>query len=430
MGVKIEFPEKLEFLFKPSRYKVLYGGRGGAKSWGVARALLIRGAQSPIRVLCAREFQSSIQDSVHRLLGDQINALGLGDFYEVQKSSIRGINGTEFSFEGIRHNVSKIKSYEGADICWVEEADQVSKSSWDVIVPTIRKSCSEIWATFNPQLETDETYKRFIINPPPDSIVVKVNYSDNPWFPDVLLREMEHLKLTDRDAYLNIWEGNCRVALEGAIYAKEMRAAIESGRITRVLPNPLKPIDTFWDLGKRDHTAIWFAQLTLGEYRILRFYQNRGQDLKHYADYLRDTGYNLGTIWLPHDAEHDRLGSVTIEKQLRNMFPTCRVRVIPRMARKTLGIAAVRTIFPNCYFDEELTADGRQCLTHYRYEVDPDTKQYSDNPLHDEYSDGADAFAQLALAIKEPKSEVAALVRTKTIEIGRNNDRRLGWMGN
>src|SRR5438045_2998697 len=128
----VEFPKKLEGLFSPSRYKELRGGRGGAKSWGVARALLLQGAKTPLRVLCAREFQNSIRDSVLKLLADQVDALGLGHFYEVQTQAIKGINGTEFAFEGLRQNISRIKSYEAVDRVWIEEAQTVSKNSWDI----------------------------------------------------------------------------------------------------------------------------------------------------------------------------------------------------------------------------------------------------------------------------------------------------------
>ena len=154
-----QFPLKLQCLFSPeySRYRVLWGGRGSGKSWGAARALLIKGVQKPIRVLCAREFMSSMRDSVHKLLCDQIIELGLTDFYEITQSSIRAKNGTEFSFIGLKNNVANVKSYEGVDICWVEEAQTVSRLSWDVLIPTIRKEGSEIWITFNPLLETDDT---------------------------------------------------------------------------------------------------------------------------------------------------------------------------------------------------------------------------------------------------------------------------------
>jgi phage terminase large subunit len=150
LTVNAEFPEKLACLFKPNRYKVLYGGRGGAKSWGIARALLIMASNKPLRILCARELQMSIRDSVHKLLSDQIETLQLSGFYEIQNSSIKGLNGSEFSFAGLRSNVAQIKSYEGVDICWVEEAQTVSKGSWNVLIPTIRKDGSEIWVSFNP----------------------------------------------------------------------------------------------------------------------------------------------------------------------------------------------------------------------------------------------------------------------------------------
>ena len=203
-------PEKLGFLFEPSRYKVLYGGRGSGKSWGVARALISTALQKPIRVLCAREFQNSISDSVHALLADQIKSMGLEGFFTIQNTAIYGANGSEFLFAGLKHNITKIKSFEGVDVCWVEEAQTTSKSSWDVLIPTIRKENSEIWMTFNPELDTDETYKRFIVAPPVNATVKKVNYSDNFWFPQVLRDEMEDLKARDLDAYLNVWEGNTR----------------------------------------------------------------------------------------------------------------------------------------------------------------------------------------------------------------------------
>src|SRR5690606_19695553 len=163
-----EFPSKLKPLFQPYRYKVAYGGRGATKSWGFARALLIQGAQRKLRILCTREVQKSIKDSVHSLLSDQIQAMGLGHIYQVLQTEIRGVNGTEFLFAGLStQTVESIKSYEGVDICWVEEARAVSKRSWSILIPTIRKEGSEIWVSFNPELDTDETYVRFVVNPPP-----------------------------------------------------------------------------------------------------------------------------------------------------------------------------------------------------------------------------------------------------------------------
>ena len=135
-----EFPDPLQVLFEPRRYKVLYGGRGAGRSWGVARALLLLGTQRPIRVLCCRELQKSISESVHKVLGDQIIALGLEAFYDVEVAKIKGKNGTTFSFEGIKNNATAIKSYEGIDYCWVERGEQsLQKSSWGILTPTIRE---------------------------------------------------------------------------------------------------------------------------------------------------------------------------------------------------------------------------------------------------------------------------------------------------
>ena len=259
---KVQYPYKLSCLFEPARYKILYGGRGGAKSWGVARALLSLGTKknNPIRVLCAREFMTSMKDSVHKLLSDQINELKLNFFYDITQNSIRGLNGTEFAFVGLKNNVANVKSYEGIDICWVEEAQTVSKTSWNVLIPTIRKEKSEIWITFNPELESDETYQRFVVNPPQDSIVQKINWQDNPWFPETLRLEKDALKNRDPAAYNNVWEGLCRLTVDGAIFANEMNMAELQGRITRVPYDATKPVHAVFDLGWADHTAIWFVQ--------------------------------------------------------------------------------------------------------------------------------------------------------------------------
>jgi phage terminase large subunit len=208
--VKVELPEAFQFLTQPARYKVAYGGRGSAKSWSVARVLCLLAASKPVRILCARELQSSIRDSVHRLLADQIEALNLSARLEIQNAEIRGVNGSLFIFEGLRHNTTKIKSMEGIDICWVEEAERVSEESWKILVPTIRKPGSEIWVTFNPEQETDPTYTRFVKNPPPDAIVRKVNHDQNPWFPIELRKEMEYDYRVDPDSAAHIWGGECK----------------------------------------------------------------------------------------------------------------------------------------------------------------------------------------------------------------------------
>lgn len=206
----VDFPISYQFLFKPSRYKVMYGGRGSAKSWSVAKALLLLGYSKPLQILCAREIQRSISDSVHTLLVKQIDDMGLGAFYDITKDIIRGANGTTFIFKGLKANRQEIKSMEGIDIAWVEEAQAVSAESWDILIPTIRRDKSEVWITFNPLDEDDATYQRFVVNPPNNAVVKKINYYDNPFFPNTLREEMEWLKAKDYQSYLHIWEGEIR----------------------------------------------------------------------------------------------------------------------------------------------------------------------------------------------------------------------------
>ena len=208
--MQVTFPTAYEELFKPHRYKVYYGGRGGGKSWEFARALLLLGYDRKLRILCTREIQRSISDSVHKLLTEQIDALGLNYFYAITRDSIKGANGTEFIFKGLHANSQEIKSTEGVDICWVEEAMSVSEDSWAVLIPTIRNEGSEIWITFNPRDENDPVYRRFITNGAGGAYVRKINYDENPYFPETLRKEMEWLKAHDYQEYLHVWEGELR----------------------------------------------------------------------------------------------------------------------------------------------------------------------------------------------------------------------------
>jgi len=397
---KAEFPEKLSLLFDKARYKILYGGRGGAKSWGVARALLILGCKSQLRILCAREFQTSIKDSVHKLLSDQIFALGLESFYEITQTNIRGRNGSEFAFVGLKNNVANIKSFEGVDICWVEEAQTVSKTSWNVLIPTIRRESSEIWITFNPELETDETYQRFVVSPPANSFVQKINWSDNPWFPETLDLERLALKQRDPEAYNTVWEGICRVTVDGAIFAKEMQMAELENRLTRVPYDSIKPVHVVFDLGWADHTALWFVQFIGMEIRLIRYMQANQQTISWYLSEMQKFGYFFDTLWLPHDAATKNLGTGrSIEEIVRSAGH--KVQILDRVP-VTDSINAARTIFNRCYFDRENCDEGLQCLRHYRYDVDEDGS-WSQKPLHDQYSHGADAFRMLGLMVNEPK---------------------------
>lgn len=399
---RIRFPKKFEALFQPEkvRYRIFYGGRGGAKSWCFARALLAKGTKQPMRILCAREFQTSIKDSVHKLLSDQIYELNMESFYEITQTTIRGINGTEFIFAGIKNNTNNIKSIEGIDVCWVEEAQSVSANSWNVLIPTIRKQDSEIWVSFNPELPTDDTWKRFVESPPESSVVVKVNWNDNPWFPETLNLERLSLKSRDLSAYNNVWEGATRNTVDGAIFGKEMEQAELENRITTVPYDPSKPCHAVFDLGWADNTACWIIQYVGFDIRVLRYFEDNQKTIQHYLSLMQTFGYIYDTIWLPHDGAAKSLGTgKSIEEIVR--ATGLKVQILDRVPI-TDSINAARTIFPRCYFDRKNTEEGLNCLRHYRYDVD-EHGTFSQKPLHDIYSHGADAWRYIGLMVNEPK---------------------------
>jgi len=204
--VSVDIPEAFQFLLEPHRYKSAYGGRGRGASWSFARVLLTLASYQKKRILCTREYQNSIKDSVYKVLCDQIDELNLNPYYNISKTEIFSKIGSEFIFKGLQHPL-EIKSIEGIDIVWLEEAQNVSEESWRFLIPTIRKDNSEIWLSWNTGEEKDPTYQRFVINKPPDCVSKLLTFKDNPFFPETLRKEMEHCRRVDRDAYLHIWEG-------------------------------------------------------------------------------------------------------------------------------------------------------------------------------------------------------------------------------
>lgn len=218
--IVVELAEPIRKLFTGrARYRIAYGGRGSTKSWGFARMLIARAYQKPLRILCVRELQNSIKDSVHKLLADQIRLLKLPGF-TITNDSIRHVNGSEFIFKGLRTNAHEVKSMEGIDICWPEEAQKISNDSWEVLIPTIRKQGSEIWITLNPEYKSDATSQRFIENTPPDSKIIKINYDQNPWFTEALDKERLYLKRIDPIAYENVWLGEYKDPAHGGRVVK------------------------------------------------------------------------------------------------------------------------------------------------------------------------------------------------------------------
>ncbi len=396
--MNIDFPAKLSPLFQPNRIKAAHGGRGSGKSWAFAQALLIQAAQKPLRILCAREVQKSIKDSVHRLLTDQIQALGLGPLFEVLETEIRGKNGSLFLFAGLsQHTVESIKSFEGCDRCWIEEAQTVTKRSWDVLTPTIRKDGSEIWITMNPDMETDETYKRFVTDAPAGSFVVQMNWADNPWFPSVLEKERLETLRRDPDSYANIWEGQPKRVSEGAIYKLEIERLYAENRVRPVPYDPLLKVHTVWDLGFADSMAIGLWQRQSSELRCIGYIEDNRQTLDYYVGELEKLPYRWGTDFIPHDgrARDFKTGKST-EEHLTAMGRA--VQVLP-MTGIEEGIKAARLIFPRVYFDSEKTGRLVEHLKRYQRSINQRTMEPG-APLHDEHSHAADMFRYAAMAVE------------------------------
>ena len=216
-------------LYAVARYKVLYGGRGSGKSWAIADYIIFKAAYGKFRILCTREIQGSIKDSVYRLLCDRIYFHKLQHMFIIQRDSITSLYGSEIIFKGLRQNISEVKSTEGINICWVEEAEKVVKDSWDILIPTIfRKDDSELIISFNPEDENSDTYTRFVekdgrpVNMP-DLLSCFVNWWHNPWFPQMLKREMQWCRKNDSEKYEHVWGGRPKKYGQAVIFKNKLR---------------------------------------------------------------------------------------------------------------------------------------------------------------------------------------------------------------
>jgi phage terminase large subunit len=422
----IVIPKAFKELFSPKRYKVYYGGRGGAKSHNFARALLVQGMQEPLRIICCREIQKSIDDSVHALLSDIIKEYNLEWFYKVQSKNISGINGTEIKYRGLRHNTTDLKSLEGADRLWIEEAENVSNGSYEIVIPTVRKENSEIWVSFNPKNPTDPTWKRFVQKESDRILAKKVSWRDNPFFPQVLEDERRELEQDDPEAYEHIWEGEFDTRYSGAVYAKKVAKLRELGRIThRVKHDPNFPVYVTFDLGWGDATAMIFYQVGEGEVFIIDYYENNTEDIRHYAEVLygkeiiideRDLTsgevlswhfgadiekhshrkeYHYEAIFLPHDSKNRTLaaeGRNVIGQVQKFGFKAFYIEATSDRNRHEATWATL----PKCWIDDERCEDLIEALMYYHFEYDDDRKVFKEKPVHDWSSHACSAMELLS----------------------------------
>lgn len=394
----IDLPRAYRGLLDPHPYKIFHGGRGAGKSWAFADVLLLKGIQSAERVLCARELQISIADSVHKLLSDRIDYHGLQEIYNVTQTSIKGINGTEFIFKGLKHNAREIKSMEGITKAWLEEAENISDNSWELLIPTVfRRSNSEIWVSFNNRKPTDPTYKRMVLSPPAGALIKRVSHRDNPFFPPALDRERLELQRKDPIAHAHIWEGEFDERNFGGVYSQQIADMKAKGRIVRDLYDPSLDVYSAWDLGYDDSTGLWLWQRVKGEPRLIKYYESRLQPIEHYCAWLlvqeKHFGYRYKKHYMPHDAANKLLaaGGRSIVMQAEAILGRNSIDVIPATSQQN-SIEATRKLLQIAYADEEDCHEGLHALMEYHFEWDEDRKTYKSKPNHDWSSHACDAL--------------------------------------
>jgi phage terminase large subunit len=351
--------------------------------------------------------QETIKDSVRQLLVDKIDKFGVGDFFDITQPEIRGKDGSLIIFKGMQHyNAQNIKSLENFDIAWVEEAQTFSQTSLDMLRPTIRNDNSELWFSWNPRHKTDPVDLFFRgPHPHPQAIGIEVNWSDNPWFPQVLIDEKNSDYERDTDKAEHIWGGAYRIITEGSYYARLILNAERDGRVGEFKVNPEFPVHTSWDLGIGDATAIWWFQIGPKGPIILDYYENVGQGVDHYAEVRASKPYRYGNDYVPHDAKAREWG--TARTRIEMMIAHSMTPVLVPAHKVMDGINAVRLTLPVCRFNKPTCEPGIDCLRQYRADWDDNRLSFRDTPLHDWTSHGADSFRYLSMAWRElkPKPE-------------------------
>lgn len=416
--LEVEVPRAFLPLLKPARHKGAYGGRGGAKSHFFAEQLVLRCYAKPTRAACVREVQNTLKESVRQLLVDKIQKLDLGDAFEVLDAEIRGRNGSLIIFRGMKsYNAESIKSLEGFDIAWVEEAQTLSDRSLRMLRPTIRKPGSEIWYSWNPRHDTDavDAFLRGTVSPP-DSIAINVNYWDNPWFPDVLRSEMEHDFAVDKEMADHVWNGGYEVITEAAYYARLIAQAENEGRIGDFPFDPKQRLRTAWDIGVDDYTAIWFIQDDGLIPTVVDYYEVSGDgvpqivkacmpellpELAEQVEGLRAIGrdkpFKYQTHFLPHDVKVREWGAGAKERSLTLMEHGVKPIHVGVADKGEDRINAVRQLLPIVRFNRtDRVMRGVSRLRRFSRKFNEQMGVFV-GPLKDGNDHGSDAFGEYAV---------------------------------
>lgn len=408
-GVPDDAPFKIPMafkpLFKPARYKAYWGGRGSAKTRSMAAALVAHAFNHKEIILCAREVQESLKDSSKKVIENTIRQMGLGDHFTSIKDEIRGPHGSIFMFDGLRdHTVDSLKSKEGITKCWIEEAQSITKNSLQILIPTIRDKGSEIWASWNPEDETDAIDYMFRgPHPPGNSVIRQVSFRDNPFFKDTELPEemARDWKLNPEDAEW-IWEGGYKPAPSGSYYGSLLAAAQKQGRMGWVPHDPSLPVHCSFDLGKGQHFVVWFCQWVGRECRWIDYLEGNqeaaDEGLTWYGRKLREKPYTYAPLLLPHD------GAVTqyiLGKSAQDVFEGLqfKVDIVPDIGVNN-GIQALKRLIPMSWFDIEKCSVGLKHLRMHRENLHE--RGHSLGPLKDAHIHCADSARYMGVAYDAP----------------------------
>jgi phage terminase large subunit len=405
-------------LLEPARYKGAYGGRGSGKSHFFAGLMVEDSLAEPgnfgegLRSVCIREVQKDLTQSAKLLIEDKLASYGLGeaDGFKVFRDVIETPGDGIIIFKGMQdYTAESVKSLEKFKRAWWEEAQTGSATSLGLLRPTIREEGSEIWASWNPRRKNDPI-DMMLRAPtlPTGAVVVRANWSDNPWFPSVLEQERLDCLRDKPDQYDHIWEGGYATVIDGAYFAQALSVAKSQGRITKVAADPLMTIRLFCDIGgtgaSSDAFTIWAAQFVGREIRVLDYYEAVGQPIGAHLGWMRQRGYTPATaqIWLPHDGDNNEK---IIDWNYKAAFEQAgySVTIVPNQGRGAakMRIEAVRRQFPNIWFNEATTEAGRDALGWYHEKKD-DARNIGLGPDHDWSSHGADAFGMMCIAYEIP----------------------------
>lgn len=420
-NLQIETAEVFLPLLQPARHKGAWGGRGSGKSHFFAELMVEDALRFPgeagegLRGICAREIQKSLKDSAKYLIESKLAKFGLGeaDGFKVYNDRIETPADGLLIFQGLQdHTADSIKSFEGFHRFWGEEAHSISSRSISLVRPTIRWEDkgrglqSEMWWSWNPLRKTDAVDVMLRGDAKPTgAVVVRANWSDNPWFPDVLEQERRDCLEKTPDQYDHIWEGGYATVLSGAYYAEALTAARRDGRIGNVARDPNLPVKAFWDIGLRDATAIWIAQFIGREIRVLAYYEAVGQPLAAHLEWLRSNGYGTAECILPHDgAKADLITATRFEDHIRAAGFSVRTVENQGKGAAMKRVEAARRLFPSIWFDERNCYAGIEALGWYHEKID-ETRNIGLGPEHDWSSHAADSFGLMCVAYEAPRAK-------------------------